>query len=152
MACRWAAPGRSASGSATQEAVATTVAVQVWDLLEAQAGYGPFFEVVARHAGEEAVDLWSAYWALGDLELVAALVEAAGLRIAATRTREGAVRSASADELVRTEVEATPLGERIGPEVYARLLEDARVALRPFVTADGRVEMPIRGHLVVARA
>ena len=129
-----------------------TVAVQVWDRLEAQPGYQPFFEVVARHAGEEAVDLWSAYWALGDLELVAALFEAAGLRIAATSTRQGAVRSASADELVRSEVEATPLGERIGPDGYARLLEDARAALRPFVTADGRVEMPIRGHLVVARA
>jgi ubiquinone/menaquinone biosynthesis C-methylase UbiE len=54
-----------------------TVAVQVWDRLEAQPGYQPFFEAVARHAGEEAVDLWSAYWALGDLELVAALFEAA---------------------------------------------------------------------------
>ena len=129
-----------------------TVAVQVWDRLEAQAGYEPFFEIVVRHAGEEARDLWSSYWALGDLELVAELFEAAGLRIAATRTREGAVRAASADELVRTEVEATPLGERVGAEVYARLLEDARAALRRFVTDDGGIAMPIRGHLVVARA
>ena len=82
----------------------------------------------------------------------AALGAVDGLRITGTRTRVGAVRSASADELVRTEVEATPLGKRIGPEVYARLLEDARAALRRFVTADGGVEMPIRGHLVVARA
>jgi len=129
-----------------------TVAVQVWDRLEAQAGYEPFFEVVVRHAGEEAIDLWSSYWALGDLELVAALFEAAGLRITATRTREGAVRFASADDLVRTEVEGTPLGERISAEVYTRLLEDARTALRRFVTGDGRFEAPIQGHLVVARA
>jgi ubiquinone/menaquinone biosynthesis C-methylase UbiE len=129
-----------------------TVAVQVWDRLEEQAGYRPFFEVVARHAGQDAVGLWSSYWALGDLELLAALFEAAGLRITATVTREGAVRSASPEELVRTEVEASPLGERIGPDVHARLLEDAGAALRRFVTADGRVEVPIRGHLVVARA
>jgi ubiquinone/menaquinone biosynthesis C-methylase UbiE len=129
-----------------------TVAVQVWDRLEAQPGYQPFFEVVMRHAGEEAMDLWSSYWALGDLELVAALFEAAGMEVTATSTREGAVRSASTDELVRTEVEATPLGERIDPEVYARLLEDARAALRRFVTADGGIDLPIRGHLVVARA
>jgi SAM-dependent methyltransferase len=129
-----------------------TVAVQVWDRLEAQAGYRLLFEVVARHAGEEAIDLWSAYWALGDLELVAALFQAAGLEIATTSTRDGAVRFASTGELVRTEVEATPLGERIGPEVHARLLEDAGTALRRFVTADGGVAMPIRGHLVVARA
>jgi SAM-dependent methyltransferase len=129
-----------------------TVAVQVWDRLAAQAGYKLLFEVVARHAGEEAIDLWSAYWALGDLALVAALFEAAGLEVATTRTRDGAVRFASTDELVGTEVEATPLGERVGPEVRARLLEDARVALDRFVTADGGVAMPIRGHLVVARA
>jgi SAM-dependent methyltransferase len=129
-----------------------TVAVQVWDRLEAQTGYKLLFEVVARHAGEAAIDLWSAYWALGDLAVVAALFEAAGLEVATTRTREGAVRFASIDELVGTEVEATPLGERIGPEVRARLLEDARAALRRFVTTDGGVAMPIRGHLVVARA
>jgi ubiquinone/menaquinone biosynthesis C-methylase UbiE len=129
-----------------------TVAVQVWDRLEAQAGYQPFFEVVVRHAGEEAMDLWSSYWALGDPELVAALFEAAGLRITAARTREGAVRFASADDLVRTEVEGTPIGERIGAEVYSRLLEDARTTLRRFVIGDGRFEAPIQGHLVVARA
>jgi ubiquinone/menaquinone biosynthesis C-methylase UbiE len=129
-----------------------TVAVQVWDRLEAQAGYQPFFEVVVRHAGEEAMDLWSSYWALGDPELVAALFEAAGLRITAAHTREGAVRFASADDLVHTEVEGTPIGERIGAEVYSRLLEDARTTLRRFVIGDGRFEAPIQGHLVVARA
>jgi ubiquinone/menaquinone biosynthesis C-methylase UbiE len=129
-----------------------TVGVQVWDRLEAQAGYKLLFEVVARHAGEEAIDLWSAYWALVDLELVAALFEAAGLEVVTTRTRDGAVRFASTGELVRTEVEASPLAERIGPEVQARLLADAGAALRRFVSADGGVAMPIRGHLVVARA
>ena len=152
----WAPHLVEAAGVAPGQAVLAvdggTVAVQVWDRLEAQAGYRPFFEVVARHAGEDAIELWSAYWALGDLELLAALFQAAGLRVTTTRTHDGAVRFASTDELVRTEIEATPLGERIGPEVHARLLEDAGAALHRFVTAGGRVELPIRGHLVVARA
>lgn len=46
--------------------------VQVWASLDSQPGYGPFIELAARHAGPEASDLLSAYWVLGDLDLVAA--------------------------------------------------------------------------------
>ena len=40
-----------------------TVAVQVWDRLEAQAGYGPMYAAFAEHLGGEAADLGGAYWA-----------------------------------------------------------------------------------------
>jgi SAM-dependent methyltransferase len=78
-----------------------TVAVQVWDRLEAQEGYGPLTDVLLRH--------------------------------------------------VRTEIEATPLAGRLVPAAERAILGDAREALRPFTTADGRLELPIRGHLLVAR-
>ena len=68
----------------------------------------------------------------------------------ATRTRAGTVRYDSAEEAVATEVEATPLAERIGPEAYRRMLEAAGEALRPFTVAGGRIELPIRGHLITA--
>jgi ubiquinone/menaquinone biosynthesis C-methylase UbiE len=128
-----------------------TVALQVWDRLEAQPGYQPLDEILLRHAGQEAMDLERSYWALEDLDLVSALLEAAGLRVTATRTRVGTVRFASADDLVRTEVQGTPLGERISADGYRRLLEDARAALRPFATEDGKLELPIQGHLIAAR-
>jgi hypothetical protein len=92
--------------------------------------YGPFIDVAARHAGPEAIDLLSAYWVLGDLDLVAALVEAAGFEITATRTRVGTARFDSIDELVKTEVESTPLIDRISDEVYRSILEDSRAALQ----------------------
>jgi ubiquinone/menaquinone biosynthesis C-methylase UbiE len=38
-----------------------TVAVQVWASRESQAGFKPFYDVVTRHAGPDAVDLISAY-------------------------------------------------------------------------------------------
>jgi SAM-dependent methyltransferase len=128
-----------------------TVAVQVWGSLESQPGYGPFVEVAARHAGPEAVNLLGAYWVLGDLDLVSALFEAAGMEVTGTRTRLGTARFDSVDQLVRTEVESTPLIERISEDVYRRILEDSREALRPFCTEAGTAEIPIRGHIVRAR-
>ena len=52
---------------------------------------------------------------------------------------------------METEVESTPLAERINDDVYRRILEDARAELRRFRTDTGSVEVPIEGHLVAAR-
>jgi SAM-dependent methyltransferase len=128
-----------------------TVGVQVWGSLESQPGYGPFVEAAARHVGPEAIDLLGSYWVLGDLELVAALFEATGLEVTATRTRLGTARFGSIDELVKTEVESTPLIERIDDDVYGRILEDSRAALGRFCTDDGKAEIPIEGHVITAR-
>jgi SAM-dependent methyltransferase len=127
-----------------------TVAVQVWDRLEAQEGFGAMYGAFAEHLGPEAMELESAYWVLGDLDLTGSLFEAAGLRVTATRTRAGTVRFGSAEEAVRTEIEATPLAERISQETYRRLLETAGEAMSPFVVDSGRVELPIGGHLITA--
>ena len=127
-----------------------TVAVQVWDRLEAQEGFGAMYGAFAEHLGPEAMELESSYWVLGDLDLVGSLFEAAGLRVTGTRTRAGTVRYDSAEEAVATEIEATPLAERIDPESYRRLLEAAGEALRPFTVAGGRIELPIKGHLITA--
>jgi SAM-dependent methyltransferase len=128
-----------------------TVAVQVWDRLEAQEGFGAMYETFSEHLGPEAMELESSYWVLGDLELTGSLFEAAGLRITGTRTRTGTVRYDSAEEAVSTEIEATPLAERIGPESYRGLLAAATKALRPFTVTGGRIELPIKGHLITAR-
>lgn len=128
-----------------------TVAVQVWASLDSQPGYGLFIDVAARHAGPEAIDLLGAYWVLGDLDLVAALFEAADLEITATRTRVGTARFDSIDEFVKTEVESTPLIDRISDDVYRSVLEDSRAALESFVSEKGTAEIPIKGHVVSAR-
>jgi SAM-dependent methyltransferase len=126
-----------------------TVAVQVWDRLEAQEGYGAVYAAFTRHLGPEAAQLENAYWALGDVDLVRSLFEAAGLRVAAIRTRTGTVAFGSAAAAVATELDATPLAGRIDRETYDRILAAGVEALAPFVVDGGRVELPIRGHLVV---
>ena len=80
-----------------------------------------------------------------------ALFEDAGLAVIAATSRVGTAHFDSIDELVRIEVESTPLIDRIDDDVYARILADARDALAAFETADGRAEIPIVGHLVTAR-
>jgi SAM-dependent methyltransferase len=129
-----------------------TVAVQVWDLLEAQEGYGAMYAAFARSLGPEAADLGGAYWALGDLELLGSLFEAAGLTVTGTRTRVGTARFGSAAEAVATEIEATPLAERVDPGTHRRILDAGVQAMAPFVVDGGRVELPIGGHLVTAVA
>jgi SAM-dependent methyltransferase len=129
------------------------VAVQVWDRLEAQAGFGAMYEAFSERLGPAAAELESSYWALGDLDLVGSLFEAAGLRRTGARTRVGIVRFDSAEQAVATEIQATPLAERIDPDAYRRILVAGTEAMRPFVVDGGGVELPIQGHLVTgARA
>lgn len=128
-----------------------TVAVQVWASLDSQPAYGPFVEVAARHAGPEAVDLLSSYWVTGDLDQLGELFAEAGLDVAATRTHVGTARFDSIDELVKIEVESSPLIERIDDETYAAILAEARNALANFETSAGKAEVPIVGHILTAR-
>jgi ubiquinone/menaquinone biosynthesis C-methylase UbiE len=128
-----------------------TVAFSVPSRLAAQPAYAPFVDMAARHAGPEALRLLGAYFASGDLDELRGLVDAAGLQLAATRTFMGKVRCPSIDAFVATEVESTPLRERINDAVYARIHEEARALLRPHVTPGGAAEIPLEGHVIAAR-
>ena len=128
-----------------------TVAFSVPDRLPSQPAYAPFVAMVARHAGPEARGLLGAYFASGDLDELRRLIASAGLDVVAQRTHVGTVKCPSIDAFVATEVESTPLRERIGDEVYARIREDARDVLKPFTRPDGAAEIPLQGHVIAAR-
>ncbi len=127
-----------------------TVAVCVPASLDAQPAYGPFVEMAARHAGPEAVSLLSTYWACGDLDALTADVESAGLLVTTATTVAGVARFASPEELVATEVESTPLMERISDQVYASITAEAADVLQPYVTTAGTLDAPLVAHLVAA--
>ncbi len=128
-----------------------TVALLVPSGLDTQAAYGPFVEMAAQHAGSEAQSLLSAYFACGDLGVLMSLFEQAGLPAPTTGTHLGTARFPSVDALVTTEVDSTPLGERITAEVYDHIRAGARTVLAPFTTADGSLEAPFEVHVVAAR-
>jgi ubiquinone/menaquinone biosynthesis C-methylase UbiE len=127
------------------------VAVLVPGRLPSQPAYAPFVEAAARHAGPEALSLLGAYFACGDLDELTRVIASAGLRVVRTATRVGTTTFPSVAEFVATEVESTPLVERIGEDVYDRIREDAREVLRPFTRPTGAVEIPLECHLVAAR-
>ena len=128
------------------------VGVQVWDRRADQPAYDPFNEVVERHAGPDAVSLVNAYFVHGDRSKLEGMVGSSGLAIDELRTDSTTMRFASVEELVAIEVKGTPLGERLSDDVIRAIVEDAGVALRSFVTEDGAIDVPMRGHIVVAHA
>jgi SAM-dependent methyltransferase len=128
-----------------------TVAFHVWASLDAQPAYRLLVDVAARHAGPDAVSLLSAYWVLGDLDELRVLCKEAALEITDVRSRVGTARFGSIDELVRIEVESTPLIERIDDDVFQHIRRDAGVALDAFQTDQGTAEVPIAGHTLTAR-
>ncbi len=127
------------------------VAVLVPAALDEQDAFRLFVDVAARHAGPSAIELLTTYFNCGDAAGVAALLEGAGLTVTGSETRIGVYAAPSVDAFVATEVESTPLRERISDEVYDRIKADARTALAPFATADGRVEAPFASLVVSAR-
>ena len=130
---------------------AGTVAVLVPGALAAQAAFAPFVDMAVQHSGSEARSLLSTYFACGELAEFTALVESAGLRVTTAGTHRGAYRAPSVDAFVATEVESTPLRDRISDAVYERIRADTHDVLAPFTTSDGAVEAPFDANLVVAR-
>jgi SAM-dependent methyltransferase len=127
-----------------------SVGVQVYGSLDAQPAYGPWVELVARHAGPDALSLLGAYWAQGDLDTLTDRFESAGLEVTSVGTERGTARWESVDEMVQVELTTTPLAGRIGDEVYGRILDESRDLLAGYRTPTG-TEVPITAHLVVGR-
>jgi SAM-dependent methyltransferase len=119
--------------------------------LDDQPAYRPFVEAAVRSAGADARTLLGAYWACGDLVELCDLMASAGLEVVDTWTHLGTARFDSPEQLAVTEVEGSPLAERITPAAYARLREDAVRVLQPWVQPDGSLSAPLRGHLVAGR-
>jgi SAM-dependent methyltransferase len=128
------------------------VGVQVWDRRESQPAYGPFIDVVARHAGSDAIDLLSTYFVRGDLDELGSSLASAGLETTSIRTEESTLTFGSIEAFVTAEVRSTPLGDRLGDGALREIVEDARIVVEPFSSEDGTVGIPIRGHVVVATA
>lgn len=127
------------------------VGVLVPGRLDAQAAFAPFVDMATLHAGPEASSLLSTYFACGDMGDLTDLVASAGLEIGTTSRVSGWYRAPSVEAFVTTEVESTPLRERISDEVYQRIRADAHPVLAPFTAADGRVAAPFESNIVIAK-
>jgi SAM-dependent methyltransferase len=125
------------------------VGVQVFASLHDQPAYGPWVELIAKHAGPAALDMLSTYWVHGDIARLKARLADAGLNLSAVHTRQGTAKWASIEEFVDTEITSTPLVERITPAVQARIVEDSGPLLDRFIS-QGELHIPLVGHLIIA--
>ncbi|MGY1711587.1 class I SAM-dependent methyltransferase [Geodermatophilus sp. SYSU D00758] len=127
------------------------VAAQVWSSLDRQTAIQPLADAVARNAGRDAVDLISTYFRLGDREQFTGWFSQAGLRVTDVRTVPVAVRAPSVDDYITTEVESTPLIDRISADVYRRIREEARTGLVGHCSPSGALVLPLEAYIVAAR-
>ncbi|WP_199522497.1 methyltransferase domain-containing protein [Geodermatophilus marinus] len=126
------------------------VAAQVWSSLDRQTAIHPLADAVARFAGRDAVDLIGTYFRLGDREEFTGQFTRAGLRVSDVRTLPVTVRAPSVDDYITTEVESTPLVDRISEDVYRRIREEARAGLARYRDATGALVLPLEAYLVAA--
>jgi ubiquinone/menaquinone biosynthesis C-methylase UbiE len=127
------------------------VAAQVWSSLDRQTPIQPLADAVARHAGPDAVGLISTYFRLGDREQFTGQFARAGLQVTDVRTVPATVRAPSVDDYITTEVESTPLIDRISEDVYRRIREEARAGLARHCDPTGVLTLRLEAYLVVAR-
>ena len=127
------------------------VAVQVFDLRERQPAYGPWIEMVARHVGEDALRMLGTYWVHGDRGLMRERCAAAGLRVTSVHDHERPAYFPSVEAMVLTEVNATPLTDRLTQGELDAIVAESYAVYEPFRTpGEEQLTIPLTGYVVVA--
>ena len=121
-----------------------TLVVQTFGASEA---YDEAAAVLEEVAGREVADVFRAPFALADARTVTALVAEAGFGTVEHDTHRVPATFASIEDFVRTEIEGWILKGLVDP---AAVLPRMRERLARFVAPDGRVELPMEGHVVAA--
>lgn len=125
------------------------VAVQSFSSLDAQPAYGPWVDLVARHAGADARELLGTYWTHGDPATMQARCADAGLRPTAVQQHIRPAYFPDIETMVLTEVNATPLRDRLAQAGLDRILVESQEILGRFLH-DGTLVIPISGYVVAA--
>lgn len=147
----FADPDRAVAEMARVVASGGVVALQTYAPLSQQPAYGPFVELVARHCGPEARLLLGTYWSHGDVDGLIRLTSEAGLSLLESRSSLGVAVFPSAAAVATTEIQATPLAERMTPETYALVVAGTEELLGEYADESGLVRVPIRATLLAAR-
>ena len=126
------------------------VVVQTFAGLSAQPAYGPWVEMVARHAGPDAVRLLGTYWSEGDPAVMRTRCADAGLRIADLQEHVRPAYFPNVETMVLTEVNATPLRDRLDQQELDRILAESHEVLGEFVQ-DGGLVVPLAGFVLQAK-
>ncbi|MEZ4417362.1 MAG: methyltransferase domain-containing protein [Gemmatimonadota bacterium] len=127
------------------------LAVSVCDALDHSPGYAVLTVLLQRLFGDEVARAFAAPFTSGDPRRLQELCRQAGIASARVQRVEGAVRFASVADLVSTERAcAWTLGGLLDDDQFQLLLEHAEESLRPFVEADGRLNLSMPCLVITA--
>lgn len=125
------------------------VVVQAFSSLRAQPAYGPWVDMVSRHAGPDATELLGTYWSHGEPEMMRGRCADANLRVAAVHEHIRPAYFPNVETMVLTEVNATPLRDRLDQAELDQILGESHDVLGQFVR-DGRLVIPLAGYVLTA--
>lgn len=125
------------------------VVVQSFSSLHAQPAYGPWVGMVSRHAGPDAVELLGTYWSHGEPEIMRDRCADANLQVAAVTEHIRPAYFPNIETMVLTEVNATPLRDRLDQADLDQILAESHEVLGQFVQ-DGRLVIPLAGYVLTA--
>lgn len=124
--------------------------LQVPGRLSASPGYVALTDVVARHAGPAVAAVIGSYFSVGDPALLTDLCDRAGWHVDHFTTWMSATRLPTLDTFLHAEL--LPLAGHVDASTHDRIVADCRIALAPYLAADGSVSAPIEVQLIVAGA
>lgn len=126
------------------------LAVAVWNSLDRIPAYAVEVKLLERLAGRRAADALRAPFVLGDHHDLATLFAEAGVASVAVTTAKGKAHFPSVRIMVEADLRGwlPVMGVVLGEEQIARILEEAELVLRPYVTPDGTVAFETSAHVV----
>lgn len=127
-----------------------TLAVAVWDALEATPGYAQLAQLLGELFGPEAAQSLHAPYVLGDREKLASLFAASGQPEPTIQTLSGTARFPSLESWMYTDIKGWTLAGTIDDEGFERLQRAAQKRLSHFVRPGGTVEFDAPAHIVTA--
>lgn len=125
-----------------------SIAVAVWDTLEATPGYAAMAQILDELFGPEAARSLQAPYSLGDTQKLTSLFADAGMENLSVHTVSGKARFTSIEAWIYTDIKGWTLADIIDEEGYGRLRRHAPKKLSRFVLADGSVEFDAPAHIV----
>jgi ubiquinone/menaquinone biosynthesis C-methylase UbiE len=128
------------------------LAVAVCDAVENSPGYAAFASLLDRLFSRRIGEAFRAPFSLGDAGRLHGICREAGFEDAEVVQRRGKVRFKAIDALVSTERACVwTLGGVLTDEQFERLLDESKIALRPFVVDGGTIEFDMPSLIVRAR-